>query len=219
MPEPIPGALYVFDAYGTLFDIHAAIMRYQDRIGPNATLISAAWRTKQMEYAWTRSLMGAYRDFEDLTAASLDHVMAVYRIDPALRTPLLDAYRVLDAFPDAKPALERLKAGGARLAILSNGTPGMVEAAAGAAGLGGLLDAILSVDTVKIYKTDPHVYRLVTNHFGGRPQDVDFVSSNRWDAAGASRFGFRTHWINRGGLPDDFPDIPVTRMLAALAEL
>jgi 2-haloacid dehalogenase len=209
--------VFCFDAYGTLFDVHAAIGRHRAAAGPDADRLSEIWRTKQLEYTWTLTLAGRYQDFWTLTERALDVALArCPSVDRALRPKLLDAYRVLDAFPDAAAILHTLKARGHRTAILSNGSPAMLAAAVDAARLGADLDALLSVDAVRMYKPRPEVYRLVTARFGVEPADVAFVSSNRWDVMGATAFGFRTAWVNRGGMPDEYADLPPERVLSDL---
>ena len=213
-------SVYVFDAYGTLFDVHSAVARYAQEIGPQAERMSDLWRSKQLEYTWTRTLMGAYLDFATLTELSLDY--AAQRcggISPDLRARLLDAYRELDAFPDVAPTLQKLRAKGFATAILSNGTPALLNAAMAASGLTGLIDACLSVDEIMTYKTAPEAYRMVLERFGLRPGQVSFQSSNRWDIAGAQRFGFQTVWVNRTGQPDEYPDLPARRIVTTLAAL
>ena len=213
-------SVYAFDAYGTLFDVHAAIARHRAAAGPDADRFSDIWRTKQLEYTWTLTLAGHYADFWTLTERALDYAFArVPTVDRALRAQLLDAYLELDAFPDARPALAELKARGARLAILSNGSPRMLEAIVAASGLTGLLDAVLSVDVLRVYKPRPDVYALVTRHFGVEAQDIAFVSSNRWDVMGAASFGFQALWINRARLPDEYPEGAPLRELLALTAL
>jgi len=215
---PLPA--FVFDAYGTLFDVHAAIGRHRAAAGPDADRLSEVWRTKQLEYTWTLTLAGRYEDFWTLTERALDFALARFpAVDRALKPKLMDAYRTLDAFPDAGAALRALKARGIRTAILSNGSPAMLAAAVAAAGLGGDLDAVLSVDAVRMYKPRPEVYRLVTAQFGVAPSEVTFVSSNRWDVMGATAFGFRTAWINRGRMPDEYADLAPVRVLAGLEAL
>lgn len=212
--------IYVFDAYGTLFDVHAAIARRRAAVGPDADRLSEIWRTKQLEYTWTLTLAGRYLDFWTLTQQALDYALArTPTVDPELRQELLDAYFVLDAFPEARACLRELKARGARTAILSNGSPSMLEAAVNAGGLASDLDAVLSVDLIRMYKPRPEVYRLVTDRFGVLPADVLFVSSNRWDVMGAASFGFRAVWINRANVPDEYRDAPAARMLADLSGL
>jgi len=212
--------IYVFDAYGTLFDVHSAVARHRDAIGQRAEGLSDLWRTKQLEYTWTRTLMGAYQDFRILTAQALDHAAALCGgLSDDLRARLLEAYESLDAFADVAPTLAALKARGCSTAILSNGSPAMLENAVRSSGIISLIDACLSVDAIRTYKTAPQAYRLVLDHFGGEPEAVCFQSSNRWDIAGAARFGFRTVWINRGGRPDEYPDLPPDRILPSLTGL
>jgi 2-haloacid dehalogenase len=219
----MPIRTYIFDAYGTLFDVHAAIARHRDAAGPEADRFSEIWRTKQLEYAWMLSAAGHYVDFWTLTERALDHAFArCPTVDRALRAKLLDAYFKLDAFPDAREALGALRATGMKTAILSNGSPRMLEGAVTAARISGDLDAVLSVDTIRIYKPQPPVYAMVTERFKVAPADVAFISSNRWDVMGATAFGFRCVWVNRGNLPEEYPEFApakVVRDLASLATL
>jgi 2-haloacid dehalogenase len=213
-------SIFVFDAYGTLFDVHSAIARFRSEAGPEADRLSAIWRTKQLEYSWTLTLAGHYVDFWTLTERALDYALAlVPSVDKALKTRLLDAYFKLDAFPDALPALRALKAKGHETAILSNGSPDMLKGAVDAAGLASDLDAVLSVDALKMFKPRPEVYGLVTGFFKCAPSDVTFVSSNRWDVMGAAAFGFRALWINRAEMPDEYPDFAPKQVLADLGAL
>ena len=211
---------YVFDAYGTLFDVHAAIARHRAAAGADADRFSEIWRTKQLEYTWTLTLAGHYVDFWTLTQRALDFAFArVPSVDRTLRPKLLDAYLTLDAFPDARAALSDLKTKGARLAILTNGTPRMVTAAVEAAGIVDLLDAVLSVDTARRYKPRPEVYELATEALSVKPSDVAFVSSNRWDIMGAVSFGFDAFWINRAQMPDEYADFAPLQQIPNLAAL
>ncbi|SDB18037.1 haloacid dehalogenase type II [Bauldia litoralis] len=210
---------YVFDAYGTLFDVHAAVRRHAGAIGPQSQRLSDIWRTKQLEYTWVRSLMGRYRDFWSLTEEALDFAIAAAAPDAAsLKPDLLDAYRELEAYPEVRGVLTRLKAS-AKLAILSNGSPEMLDTAVASAGIGDLLDEIISVDALQIYKTAPSVYDLVGERMGVPPEAVSFQSSNRWDIAGATAYGFRTVWINRTGQPDEYPDLPPVAVMSSLEGL
>lgn len=216
----MPAGTFVFDAYGTLFDVHAAIARHRAAVGPDSERLSELWRTKQLEYTWTLTLAGHYADFWALTERALDFAMARFpNVDRALKPKLMDAYRRLDAYPDARAALQALKGRGHATAILSNGSPAMLAAAVDAAQIGPYLDAVLSVEAVRMYKPRPEVYRLVTNHFGVAPADVSFVSSNRWDVMGARAFGFGAAWINRGKSPDEYPDLAPNHVLRDLGEL
>ncbi|TYR34324.1 haloacid dehalogenase type II [Mesorhizobium microcysteis] len=211
---------YVFDAYGTLFDVHAAVRRHAGEIGPDGQVLSEIWRAKQLEYSWVLTLMGSYRDFWELTERALDFAFArVPSVDPALRQKLLDAYWKLDCFPEVPGMLASLKASGARIAILSNGSPAMLEAAVRSAALDKVVDEIFSVDAVKRFKTDPQVYDLVTTAWRLYPQSVSFQSSNRWDIAGARQFGFRTVWINRFSQPDEYQDHAPDLILPSLQGL
>ncbi|MHB2265940.1 haloacid dehalogenase type II [Aliihoeflea sp. PC F10.4] len=213
-------ATYVFDAYGTLFDVHAAVRRHAGEIGPEGQKLSEIWRAKQLEYSWTLSLMGDYRDFWELTERALDAAFAlVPSADKALRQPLLDAYWKLDCYPEVPKVLRELKSSGARLAILSNGSPAMLESAVRNAALDTVIDEIFSVDRIRLYKPHPDVYDMVTTQWRLYPGAVSFQSSNRWDAAGAARFGFRTIWINRTGQPNEYADHPAKLVLPSLEGL
>lgn len=219
----MPVRAFVFDAYGTLFDVHAAVARYRDAAGPDADRFSEIWRSKQLEYAWMLSAAGHYVDFWTLTGRALDHAFArCPSVDLALRPTLLDCYFKLDAFPDARAALAALKAKGLRTAILSNGSPTMLGAAVENAQIGANLDAVLSVEAIRVYKPRTEVYALVTDAFSVAPADVGFVSSNRWDVMGATAFGFRCVWVNRANMPEEYPEfapVKVVRDLASLAAL
>lgn len=213
-------AAYVFDAYGTLFDVHAAVRRHASDIGPQGQLLSELWRAKQLEYSWVRSLMGAYVDFWQLTEQALDFALRkVPGTDPSLRQKLLDAYWNLDCYPEVPGVLRALKASGAKLAILSNGSPEMLNAAVKSAALDQILDDVFSVDEVKRFKTDPSVYDIVTTAWRLYPAAVSFQSSNRWDVAGATKAGFRTVWINRADQPDEYRDFSPTLILPSLEGL
>jgi 2-haloacid dehalogenase len=212
--------LYVFDAYGTLFDVHSAVGRHRERVGPQAERISELWRAKQLEYTWVRSLMGAYQDFDTLTEHALDYAAGrCGGISPEARILLLDAYRRLDAFGDVAPTLSGLRERGARCVILSNGTAESLSCAIASAGLSAWLDESLSVDAIKVFKTAPLAYELVGRRYGVAPWEVCFQSSNRWDIAGAKKFGFRTNWINRQGAPDEYGDFAPDAVLNGLDKL
>jgi 2-haloacid dehalogenase len=219
MNEVTPRA-FVFDAYGTLFDVHAAIARHRAAAGPDADHFSELWRTKQLEYSWTLTLAGRYLDFWSLTERALDYALARFpSVDRALRQKLLDAYLTLDAFPDARATVKNLKARGAKTAILSNGSPYMLDAAVAASGMAELFDAVLSIDAVRAYKPRPEVYALVTARFAITARDAVFVSSNRWDVMGAATFGFRPYWVNRAKMPDEYAEAPPLRVIPDLSAL
>jgi len=213
-------SIFVFDAYGTLFNVHAAIARFRAEAGPEADRMSETWRAKQLEYSWTLTLAGRYVDFWSLTERALDYSLTRFpSVDKALRPKLLEAYFELDAFPDARAALRALKAKGHKTGILSNGSPNMLKGAVDAAGVGSDLDAVLSVDSLKMFKPRPEVYALVTDCFHCNPADVTFVSSNRWDVMASVSVGFRGLWVNRGKMPDEYFDFPPRRELVDLNEL
>ncbi len=217
--DPRPRVI-AFDAYGTLFDVHSAVQALGGRMGPDAAAFSALWRAKQLEYTWVLSLAGQYRDFWLLTQDALGFALASFpSVDPALRSELLAAYRTLSAYPDAAGALGRIKAAGLDTCILSNGEPGMLADAVSSAGLGPLLDDVVSVDAARVFKTSPPAYRLVCDRFGAEPREIMLVSSNRWDAAGAAAFGFRTIWVNRMGMPAEYDDHPPDAVLRSLEEV
>jgi 2-haloacid dehalogenase len=200
----------VFDAYGTLFDVHSAVRRGGAALGDKAEAVSDLWRQKQLEYTWLRSLMGAHADFWQVTSESLDFALSACGVkDQTLHDSLMQLYLRLDAYQEVGATLADLKRHGLTTAILSNGNPSMLEAAVQSAGLTSLLDARLSVEEVGIYKPDDRVYQLALDRLGVRREEVCFLSSNCWDAKGAAHFGFKVAWINRfkrepDRLPGDF---------------
>jgi 2-haloacid dehalogenase len=211
---------YVFDAYGTLFDVASPVRRHEEAIGAHSGRLSDLWRLKQLEYTWVRSMSDTYQDFEVLTEAALDFSMASLGLtDAALRNNLLEAYKTPDTYEEVPAALAALKSSGAKIAILSNGTPAMLESAVTAAELGQNLDAILSVDSVRVFKTNPEAYRLVTRYFDCAPSEVSFQSSNRWDIAGAAAFGFHTVWVNRRRSAPEYEGLGPDREIGDLSRL
>jgi 2-haloacid dehalogenase len=216
----MPVIAYAFDAYGTLFDVHSAIARHRDAVGPQADAFSLLWRQKHLEYTWTRTLMGRYVDFWTLAQQALDFCLARYpAVDPALKTPLLDAYRNLAAYQDVRPALTALRQAGHRLAIFTNGTEAMAQTAARSAGIADLFETIISVDSIGFFKTAPEVYGLVHQRLGLKRGAAALVSSNRWDVAGATAYGMPAVWANRTDQPDEYPDLPPVRTIRTLADL
>lgn len=213
-------SIFVFDAYGTLFDVHACIARFEKEAGPDIARMSEIWRTKQLEYTWTLTLAGHYTDFWTLTGRALDFALArVPSVPKSLKTSLLDSYFKLDAFPDARVALKALKTDGHKTGILSNGSPNMLKGAVDNADLGADLDAVLSVDSLKMFKPRPEVYKLVTDQYKCKPTEVTFVSSNRWDVMASVSVGFRGLWVNRSRLPDEYQDFAPEQILPNLNSL
>jgi len=200
----------VFDAYGTLFDVNSAAEREQAALGDRWQPLAELWRSKQLQYTWLRSLGGHHADFWQVTGEALDFAMQSMGLDdPALRERLMNLYLELDAYPEVAETLTRLKTAGFRLAILSNGSPAMLSAAVNNAGISALLDAVLSVEEVGVFKTHPSVYQLAVDHFGVLPGEICFVSSNGWDAYAARAFGMRVAWCNRfGQAAEHLPETP-----------
>lgn len=192
----------IFDAYGTLFDVHSAVKRYSGQLGEQAQAISQLWRQKQLEYTWLRSLIGDYVDFSRIVCDALDYALASYRInDGALRGRLLRAYNELDCYPEVPAVLQALKARGLPIGLLSNGTRKMLEANITATDLTSLIDDIITVEPARIYKPSPRVYELAIDRYGPPPAGISFQSSNAWDVAGAAYFGLHSIWINRAQQP------------------
>jgi 2-haloacid dehalogenase len=225
MPEAVIPGIHacIFDAYGTLFDVHSAAARCRSDLGDSADRLSEIWRQKQLQYTWLRSLMRAHADFWQVTGDALDYAMAAVGLDdPEIRQRLMDLYLELAAYPEVPDMLSALRTAGLRTGVLSNGAPKMLEAAIGSAGLSDLLDYSLSIEDVGIYKPDPRVYQLAVDRVGLEAGQICFVSSNAWDAYGASHFGFRVIWVNRFAQPPErIPGRPDSEMkdLSALPAL
>ncbi|MBT0958514.1 haloacid dehalogenase type II [Alphaproteobacteria bacterium KMM 3653] len=210
----------VFDAYGTLFDVAAAAREAAAEPGREALArhwpkLAEVWRLKQLQYSWLRAVTGAHTDFWTVTQEGLDYALEATGLegDTPLRDRLLALYWELSAYPEVPAMLASLKSGGYKTAILSNGSPDMLEGAVKSAGLGDLLDAVISVEDVGVFKPHASVYDLVGKGLGTAPQEVLFVSSNGWDAGAATGYGFQTAWVNRAGDPvDRLPWVPPHQM-------
>jgi 2-haloacid dehalogenase len=207
--QKMPITTYVFDAYGTLFDVNAAARNAASEPGREALAkvwpkLAVNWRAKQLEYTWLRAASDRHCDFWQVTKDGLDWAMEAAALDdPELRERLLALYWELDAFAEVPQMLATLKSHGAQTAILSNGSPEMLHAAVRSAGLDAYLDASLSVESVGVFKPSSKVYDLVEGHFGCTRDEVLFVSSNGWDACSAAAYGFQTAWVNCAGAPID----------------
>ena len=199
----------IFDAYGTLFDVTSAtrIVANEEEYSsfPNHSVkVSNSWRIKQLEYSWLRNIMHEYIDFWQITKDALDFALEENQIkNEKLRQRLLDVYWNLSAYPEAHDVLTTLKANNIQTGILSNGSKQMLNSAVVSANLKNYLDKIISIDGIEIYKPDPKVYQMVINQFNCKIEEVLFISSNGWDIAGASKFGFTTLWVNRNLIPKD----------------
>jgi 2-haloacid dehalogenase len=218
--EPLAVRACVFDAYGTLFDFASAAARSADLLGDKAGAVTALWRDKQLQYTWLRSLQGRHADFWQVTGDALDYTLETLRIaDGQVRDRLMRLYRRLECFPEVPQVLQRLKAAGFVTAILSNGSPAMLQEAVGAAKLDALLDHVLSVEEVGVFKPHARVYQLAVDRLGLPAHAIAFQSSNAWDAYAASAFGMRVVWCNRyGQRRERLPGAP-DREIATLAEL
>lgn len=202
----------VFDAYGTLFDVTSPVAKLASEIGPHADDVSRLWRQKQLEYSWLRSLMGVHADFWHVTGDALDYALEHYNVsEPGLRDELLALFLKLDAYEEVADALAAVKAKSKMTAILSNGSPSMLDAAVRHAGLDKLFNMVLSVEDVGIYKPSRRVYRHAMQKLQiHEAPSICFVTSNTWDTAGAANFGFQVVRVDRFGLKDDrLPGKPV----------
>ena len=208
----MPQTIHVFDAYGTLFDAHSATLRHAAEIGPQAQRLAEIWRAKTLEYSWIYALAGKPTTFRKLLKSGLTYALdATATSAPGLAETLLAGYDDLAVFSDVKDALTALRKKRSRIAVLSNGDPDMLDKAARAAGVDGLIDHILSAHEVGVFKPSSRVYRLAMTKFGATREEITFVSANRWDVAGASAFGFGTSiWLNRSHAPDEYLDMPPT---------
>jgi len=221
MMAALPGIrACVFDAYGTLFDFAAAARSCADVLGDKAAALTALWRDKQLQYTWLRSLQHRHADLWQITGDSLDYALETLDLaTPALRQRLMNLYRTLEVFPEVPDTLRRLRAAGLKTAILSNGSPAMLETAVAGNRIADLLDAVISVEEVGVFKPDPRVYQRAVDRLGVAAAEVSFQSSNSWDAYAASAFGMRVVWCNRyGQKPERLPGKP-DHVVTTLADL
>jgi 2-haloacid dehalogenase len=213
-------AIYVFDAYGTLFDVHSAAAKYASEIGPQWERMSQIWRTKHLEYTWIHATTGRHTTFRLLAERSLDTAAAmVGGVPDGIKPQLMSAYMTLSAYSEVPEVLAALKARGDKLAILTNGDVDMIDAAVKSAGLDDVFDAVLTVHEIGVFKPNQRVYKLASDRFGCAPGDITFLSSNRWDVAGGHVFGFNTMWVNRMNAVDEYPDMSAGRILDDLRAL
>ena len=210
-------AYYVFDAFGTLFDVHAAVREQAGALGAISNRLSEIWRAKQLEYTWINAGLDRHIPFRDVTRQGLLFALAVCELDEAIAPRLLEAYQRLQTYPEVLDVLRALKDQGAKLAILSNGDSDMLEALVGNARLEGVFDALISVEVAGTFKPSRKVYALATKTFGVSAGEITFLSSNRWDIAGGKAFGFKCIWVNRSGAPDEYPDLIADRVVSSLA--
>ncbi|MDO8606756.1 MAG: haloacid dehalogenase type II [Phaeospirillum sp.] len=210
----------VFDAYGTLLDLGALIGKFQSDLGDRTEPLFKMWRRKQLEISWLPNQIFVGADFWLVTGEALDEAMAAFGIsDSGLRSRLMDAWLAPYSYPEVPAMLERLRKAGLKTAVLSNGTRKMLAAGIEAVGIGPLMDALLSVEDVGVFKPNPAVYKLAVDHFSVDPRSVCFVSGNIWDIHGAAAFGFNVVWVNRAGVSSERPPRGMTAMTTTLAEL
>ena len=187
----------IFDAYGTLFDVNSAAEKCRSKIGDKWESFANYWRKTQLEYTWLRSLMGRHKDFWQITEYSLDKSMQAFNINKAMKNELLDLYKILSPYPEVKETLEKLKEKRYKLAILSNGTPALLNELVKSNGLQNLFDDIFSIEEVKIYKPSSKVYDMPVKKYSIKNEEVAFLSANTWDVSGGGNYGFTSIWVNR----------------------
>ena len=187
----------IFDAYGTLFDVNSAARKCKGKIGDKWEAFANYWRTTQLEYTWLRSLMNRHKDFWQVTEDSLDKSMKAFKIDPSMRNELLDLYKILSIFPEVKEVLQNLKKKDYKLAILSNGTPTLLNELVTSNNLDNIFDDIFSIEEVGIYKPDSKVYNLPIKKYQIKKDEVAFLSANTWDVSGGGNYGYSSIWVNR----------------------
>jgi len=187
----------IFDAYGTLFDVNSAAEKCKDKIGDKWEGFANYWRTTQLEYTWLRSLMNRHKDFWQVTEDSLDKSMMVFKIDPSMKNELLDLYKILSTFPEVIEVLKNLKERNYKLAILSNGTPALLNKLVKSNNLDNIFDDIFSIEEVQIFKPDSKVYDLPIKKYQIQKKEVVFLSANTWDVSGGGNYGYSSIWVNR----------------------
>ena len=209
----------IFDAYGTLFDVNSAAEKCKDKIGDKWEPFANFWRTTQLEYTWLRSLMKRHKDFWQITEDSLDKSMMAFNIDPKMKDELLNLYKVLSPFQEVPETLKTLKEKNFKLAILSNGTPSLLNQLVKSNNLDNLFDDLFSIEEVKIYKPDSKVYDLPIKKYEIKKNEVAFLSANTWDVSGAGNYGYNAIWVNRNNNIFDYLDYKPNNQIKSLTEL
>ena len=209
----------IFDAYGTLFDVNSAAEKCKSKIGDKWESFANYWRKTQLEYTWLRSLMGRHKDFWQITEDSLDKSMQAFNINKAMKNELLDLYKILSPYPEVKETLEKLKEKRYKLAILSNGTPALLNELVKSNGLQNLFDDIFSIEEVKIYKPSSKVYDMPVKKYSIKNEEVAFLSANTWDVSGGGNYGFTSIWVNRNKNIFDNLDYKPNSEIKDLSEL
>ncbi len=209
----------IFDAYGTLFDVNSAAEKCKDKIGDKWESFANYWRTTQLEYTWLRSLMKKYKDFCQITEDSLNKSMKAFNIDSSMRDELLDLYKILSTFPEVKEVLNNLKEKNYKLAILSNGTPALLNKLVKSNNLESIFDDIFSVEEVGIYKPDSKVYDIPIKKYQIQKDEVVFLSANTWDVSGGGNYGYNSVWVNRNNNIFDYLDYKPQDQVKHLGEI
>ena len=209
----------VFDAYGTLFDVNSAAEKCKDKIGNKWETFANYWRTTQLEYTWLRSLMKRHKNFWEITKDSLEKSMKVFNIDKNMKNELLNLYKVLSPYPEVKSVLKNLKKKNLKLAILSNGTPALLNELVLSNKLDNLLDDLFSIEQVKIYKPDPRVYEMPIKKYNIKSDEITFLSANTWDVSGGGNFGYNSIWVNRNNSEFDILDFQPKNEINNLTQL
>ena len=209
----------VFDAYGTLFDVNSAAEKCKDKIGAKWEAFSNFWRTTQLEYTWLRSLMKRHKNFWEVTEDSLDKSMKVFNINESMKNELLNLYKILSPYPEVKGVLQDLKKKNFKLAILSNGTPSLLNELVESNKLNNLFDDLFSIEEVKIYKPDPRVYEIPIKKYKIKSDEITFLSANTWDVSGGGNFGYNSIWVNRHNSVFDILDFQPKNEISNLTQL
>tara|TARA_B100000989_G_scaffold275194_1_gene234572 strand:+ start:957 stop:1616 length:660 start_codon:yes stop_codon:yes gene_type:complete len=209
----------VFDAYGTLFDVNSAAEKCKDKIGNKWEKFANFWRTTQLEYTWLRSLMNRHKDFWEVTEDSLEKSMRVFDINKNMKNELLSLYKILSPFPEVREVLEKLKKKNLKLAILSNGTPSLLNELVESNNLKNLFDDLFSIEEVKVYKPDPRVYEMPIKRYNVNADEITFLSANTWDVSGGGNYGYNSIWVNRYKSEFDILDFKPKKEIDNLTQL
>ena len=209
----------VFDAYGTLFDVNSAAEKCKDKIGSKWEAFANFWRTTQLEYTWLRSLMDRHKNFWEVTEDSLDKSMRMFNINKSMKNELLNLYKILSPYPEVRGVLEDLKKKNFKLAILSNGTPALLDELVASNKLNNLFDDLFSIEEVKVYKPDSRVYEIPVKKYNVKASEITFLSANTWDVSGGGNFGFNSIWVNRHNSVFDILDFQPKYEISNLTQL
>ena len=209
----------MFDAYGTLFDVNSAAEKCKDKIGTKWEAFANFWRTTQLEYTWLRSLMKRHKNFWEITEDSLDKSMRVFNINKSMKNELLNLYKILSPYPEVREVLEHLKKKNLKLAILSNGTPNLLNELVASNKLNNLFDDLFSIEEVKVYKPDSRVYEIPIKKYNIKANEITFLSANTWDVSGGGNYGYNSIWVNRNKSEFDILDYQPTNEINNLTLL